>query len=287
MRFPVLLCLLVCSPLAQGQESVSAPSPDPMSGANPSPATNSAAPQVAPKKSEIPQAATPTQPTTDQTQGPLPSALSTNSPTPIEEKKNDPMGGSTPPTPQDPMPGSAAPHGQVTPAVAKTPPKPPLTPELANLNLPQDVTVENQDPDQVIFLPAGTYRQILQLPIDSPLMQKTQATRTRQGPEIKVEEVSTNLASPNLKPIWIRYEGLEKIKIGPDERRGGIDLPVRGPADLKPRLWYAKSETADTWSSLFYFVFGGAGYSVANLAGWSAGNTREIPVDFAYRLIRK
>jgi len=99
--------------------------------------------------------------------------------------------------------------------------------------------------------------------------------------------VSTNLAPPNLKPIWVRYEGLEKIKIGPDERRGGIDLPVRGPADLKPRLWYAKSETADTWSSLFYFVFGGAGYSVANLAGWSAGNTREIPMDFAYRLIRK
>jgi hypothetical protein len=258
-----------------------------MSGANPSPATNSAVPQEAPKKSEIPQAATPTKSTTEKTQDPMANTSTTNSPAPVEEKKNDPMGGSTPPTPQDPMSGSAAPHSQATPAVAKTPPKPPLTPELANLNLPQDVTVENQDPDQVIFLPAGTYRQILQLPIDSPLMQKTQATRTRQGPEIKVEEVSTNLAPPNLKPIWIRYEGLEKIKIGPDERRGGIDLPVRGPADLKPRLWYAKSETADTWSSLFYFVFGGAGYSVANLAGWSAGNTREIPVDFGYRLIRK
>jgi hypothetical protein len=36
-----------------------------MSGANPSPATNSAAPQVAPKKSEIPQAATPTQTKTE------------------------------------------------------------------------------------------------------------------------------------------------------------------------------------------------------------------------------
>jgi len=287
MRFPVVLCLLVCSPIAQGQESVLAPSPDPMSGANPSPATNSAARQETPKKSEIPQAATPTQPTTDKTQGPLPTASSTNSPTPIEEKKNDLMGGPTPDAPQDPMSGSAASEGQPTPPVAKAPPKPPLTPELANLNLPEDVTVENPDPDQVIFLPAGTYRQILQFPIDSPLMQKTQATRNRHGPEIKVEEISTNLAPPNLKPIWVRYEGLEKIKIGPDERRGGIDLPVRGPADLKPRLWYAKSETADTWSSLFYFVFGGAGYSEANLAGWSAGNTREIPVVFAYRLIRK
>jgi hypothetical protein len=213
-------------------------------------------------------------------------APTTNSPTPVDEKKNDPVDETTPAMPQDRMSGSAASQGQ-PPPVAKAPPKPPLTPELANLNLPEDVTVENPDPDQVIFLPAGTYRQILQLPIDSPLMQKTQATRTRHGPEIKVEQVSTNLAPPNLKPIWVRYEGLEKIKIGPDERRGGIDLPVRGPADLKPRLWYAKSETADTWSSLFYFVFGGAGYSVANLAGWSAGNTREIPADFNYRLIRK
>jgi len=287
MRFPVLLCLLACSPLAQGQESVSSPAPDPMSGANPSPATNSVVPQEAPKKSEAPQPAPPTQLTSEKIQDPMAGAPTTNSPTHSEEKKNDPMGGASPATPQDPLSGSEASEGQPTPPVPKAPPKPPLTPELANLNLPEDVTVENPDPDQVIFLPAGTYRQILQLPIDSPLMQKTQATRSRHGPEIKVEEVSTNLAPPNLKPIWVRYEGLEKIKIGPDERRGGIDLPVRGPADLKPRLWYAKSETADTWSSLFYFVFGGAGYSVANLAGWSAGNTREIPVDFGYRLVRK
>jgi len=26
---------------------------------------------------------------------------------------------------------------------------------------------------------------------------------------------------------------------------------------------------------------------VANMAGWSAGNTREIPGDFEYRLIRR
>ena len=287
MRFPVLLCLLAWSPLAQGQESVPAPTSDPMAGVNPSPATNSTIPQQAAKKSEAPQSTSPTQPTTEKTQDPMAGASTTNSPTPTEEKKNEPIDGATPAAPQDPMSGSAASHDQATPSVPKAPPKPPLTPELANLNLPEDVTVENPDPDQVIFLPAGTYRQILQLPIDSPLMQTTQATRNRHGPEIKVEEVSTNLAPPNLKPIWVRYEGLEKIKIGLDERRGGIDLPVRGPADLKPRLWYAKSETADTWSSLFYFVFGGAGYSVANLAGWSAGNTREIPGDFAYRLIRK
>jgi hypothetical protein len=138
-----------------------------------------------------------------------------------------------------------------------------------------------------MFLPAGTYRQILQFPIDSPLMQKTQLTRERHGPEIKVEEL-VQRPSPNAtKPLWIRYEGLEKIKVGPDERRGGIDLPVNSHEELKPRLWYAKSEDADSWSSLFYFVFGGAGYTVANMAGWSVGNTREIPVKFEYRLIRK
>lgn len=286
MKFPALLCLLACSPLAQGQESVPAPAPDPMSGANPPPATSSVVPQEAPKKPEAPQAAPPTQPPSEKIQDPMAGAPTTGAPTPAEDKKNDPMAGASPATPQDPMSGSESAEG-LTPPVAKAPPKPPLTPELANLNLPEDVTIENPDPDRVIFLPAGTYRQILQLPIDSPLMQKTQATRNRHGPEIKIEEVSTNLTPPTLKPLWIRYEGLEKIKIGPDERRGGIDLPVRGPADLKPRLWYAKSETADTWSSLFYFVFGGAGYSVANLAGWSAGNTREIPIDFNYRLIRK
>ena len=87
--------------------------------------------------------------------------------------------------------------------------------------------------------------------------------------------------------MWIRYESLEKIKIGDEERRGGIDLPANGPPELKPRLWYAKSEDADIWSSLFYFVFGGVGYGAANLAGWSAGNTRELPDNFEYRLIRK
>jgi hypothetical protein len=168
-----------------------------------------------------------------------------------------------------------------------TPLKAPLTPEIANLNLPSEVEIPNEDPDKVLFLPAGTYRQILQIPIDSPNMQSVNQTRLQRGQEIKVDSVMPQSSQPNTKPLWIRYESLEKIKIGADERRGGIDLPVHGPTNLKPRLWYAKSETADTWSSLFYFVFGGAGYTVANLAGWSAGNVRDIPVEFQYRLIRK
>ena len=216
----------------------------------------------------------------------------------------DPMGGSTgsattPPSTesktepappiQDPMAGSIQKPASPVPAKTQnaTPPKAPLTPEIANLNLPSEVEIPNEDPDKVLFLPAGTYRQILQIPIDSPTMQSANQTRLQRGPEIKVEPVEPKSPPPNTKPLWIRYESLEKIKIGADERRGGIDLPVHGPADLKPRLWYAKSESADTWSSLFYFVFGGAGYSVANLAGWSAGNVREIPVAFQYRLIRK
>jgi hypothetical protein len=111
--------------------------------------------------------------------------------------------------------------------------------------------------------------------------------RVQRGQEVKATPVLPPKPAPNTKPLWIRYESLEKIKIGDEERRGGIDLPVNSPTDLKPRLWYAKSETADIWSSMFYFVFGGAGYTVANLAGWSAGNVREIPVDFSYRLVRK
>ena len=165
--------------------------------------------------------------------------------------------------------------------------KSPITPENANLNLPQDVEILDPDSGQIFFLPAGTYRQILQLPIDSPATQEAEATRVHQGPPPTSGQKPSRYAEPILKPVWVRYESLEKIKIGPDLRRGGIDLPANGPTDLKPRLWYAKSETADVASSVFYFVFGGAGYTLANLAGWSAGNTRDIPVEFPYRLIRK
>ena len=165
--------------------------------------------------------------------------------------------------------------------------KSPITPENANLNLPKDVEILDPDSGQTFFLPAGTYRQILQLPIDSPSTQEAEATRVHQGPPPSSGQKPSRYAEPILKPVWVRYESLEKIKIGPDPRRGGIDLPANGPADLKPRLWYAKSETADVASSVFYFVFGGAGYTLANLAGWSAGNTRDIPAEFTYRLIRK
>jgi hypothetical protein len=167
------------------------------------------------------------------------------------------------------------------------PPLKPLTPEIANLNLPSEVDVPNKDPDKILYLPAGTYRQILQIPIDSPTMQSANQMRIQRSQEVKTTPVLPPKPAPNTKPLWIRYESLEKIKIGGEERRGGIDLPVNGPVDLKPRLWYAKSETADVASSAFYFVFGGAGYTLANLAGWSAGNTRDIPVEFPYRLIRK
>ena len=233
--------------------------------------------------------------------------VATKSPTSAKEIPTvDPLGGATVPasdaptnqaqeivvessTPSDPMVGTVKESASKPSTVKKpiTPPKPPLTPEIANLNLPSEVEVPNEDPDKVLYLPAGTYRQILQIPIDSPTMQSANQIRIQRSQEVKVATVLPPKPAPNTKPLWIRYESLEKIKIGGEERRGGIDLPVNGPTDLKPRLWYAKSETADTWSSLFYFVFGGAGYSVANLAGWSAGNVREIPVDFPYRLVRK
>ena len=205
----------------------------------------------------------------------------------------EPMGGTTTPTsktttPSDPM-GGAVKESASKPSAGKKalPPLKPLTPEIANLNLPSEVEVPNEDPNKVLYLPAGTYRQILQIPIDSPTMQSANQMRIQRSQEVKADPVLPPKPAPNTKPLWIRYESLEKIKIGGEERRGGIDLPVNGPTDLKPRLWYAKSETADVASSVFYFVFGGAGYTLANLAGWSAGNTRDIPVEFSYRLIRK
>jgi hypothetical protein len=165
--------------------------------------------------------------------------------------------------------------------------KPPISPENANLNLPADLEITTTDTGEKIILPAGTYRQILQLPIDSPLMRTTDQVRRDQARPVEVKKETSRYAEPEKKSVWVRYESLEKIKIGEAERRGGLDIPAHGPTGLGPRLWYAKSETADTASSVFYFIFGGLGYGVANLAGWSGGNTREIPGDFEYRLIRR
>lgn len=165
--------------------------------------------------------------------------------------------------------------------------KPPISPENANLNLPADLEITAKDTGEKIFLPAGTYRQILQLPIDSPLMETTQQTRRDQAQPAQFQKPASRYAEPNRKPVWVRYESLEKIKIGEAERRGGLDIASHGPSGLGPRVWYAKSETADAASSVFYFIFGGLGYSTANILGWSAGNTRQIPSDFEYRLIRK
>jgi hypothetical protein len=198
---------------------------------------------------------------------------------------SDPLGGNSkqeaaPAALTDPAPQTQQPE---TPEEKK----PPLTPENSNLNLPEDLELETLDTKEKVFLPAGTYRQILQIPLDSPTMQSAQKTRSERRPVVKQEKPAGMEAGEAAQPLWIRFESLEKIKINGEERRGGIDVPIRGPKDVTLRLWYAKSETADTASSVFYFLFGGLGYSTANLLGWSAGNTRQIPSDFEYRLIRK
>jgi hypothetical protein len=269
MKHRVFLVLALTSMTALARDPVESVESDPMGGGNPavneSPSSTSAKEIPAPD----PMSGVPT-PTSETT---------TN-------KTQDTAAESS--IPSDPM-GGAVKESASKPSAEKKalPPLKPLTPEIANLNLPSEVEVPNEDPDKVLYLPAGTYRQILQIPIDSPTMQSANQMRIQRSQEVKVTPVLPPKPTPSTKPLWIRYESLEKIKIGGEERRGGIDLPVNGPTDLKPRVWYAKSETADVASSVFYFVFGGAGYTLANLAGWSAGNTRDIPEEFPYRLIRK
>ena len=263
MIFRFLIMLFLASPLVLARDGVEA---DPMGGSQSAPTNLPVANPAAESSPDDPMGGA----------------------APVENKEAvaDETSEASPSAPvKDPMAGAAAKTSGTSQKQAA--PKPPLTPEIANLNLPLEVEIPNEDPDKALYLPAGTYRQILQIPIDSPTMESANQSRLQRRPEVKVPPVLPVTPTPNTKPLWIRYESLEKIKIGKDERRGGIDLPVHGPADLKPRLWYAKSETADAWSSLFYFVFGGAGYSVANLAGWSAGNVREIPIELQYRLIRK
>jgi hypothetical protein len=269
MKHRIFLILALTSMTALARDPVESVEPDPMGGGNPvadESHTSTSAKEI-PAPDPMGGTTTPTSETT------------TN-------KAQETVAEST--TPSDPMGGAVKESASQPSAEKKTlPPLKPLTPEIANLNLPSEVEVPNEDPDKVLYLPAGTYRQILQIPIDSPTMQSANQMRMQRSQEVKATPVLPPKLTPNTKPLWIRYESLEKIKIGGQERRGGIDLPVNGPTDLKPRLWYAKSETADVASSVFYFVFGGAGYTLANLAGWSAGNTRDIPVDFPYRLTRK
>ena len=162
-----------------------------------------------------------------------------------------------------------------------------ITPEMANLNIPTDTVLIAKDTGEKIVLPAGTYRQIMILPIDSPLLEENTRNREEKYPAREEGEPKSRYASPPTDPIWVRYESLEKITIADQARRGGLDIPSHGPANLGPRVWYAKSDTADIASSAFYFVFGGLGYGIANLAGWSTGNVREITNDFEYRLIRR
>ena len=198
---------------------------------------------------------------------------------------SDPLGGAS--KQEAPPSALTGPATQTQEPESEEEKKPPLTPENSNLNLPEDLELETLDTKEKVFLPAGTYRQILRIPLDSPTMQSAQKTRSERRPLVKQEKPAGMEAGEAAQPLWIRYESLEKIKINEEERRGGIDLPVHGPKDVTLRLWYAKSETADTASSVFYFIFGGLGYSTANILGWSAGNTRQIPSDFEYRLIRK
>lgn len=269
MKHRIFLVLALTSMTALARDPVESVESDPMGGGNP---VENKTPTSTPAK-EVPAA------------DPMGGATTPTSETTTNKTQETVA---EPTTPSDPM-GGAVKESASKPSAGKKalPPLKPLTPEIANLNLPSEVEVPNEDPDKILYLPAGTYRQILQIPIDSPTMQSANQIRVQRSQEVKADPVLPPKPAPNTKPLWIRYESLEKIKIGGEERRGGIDLPVNGPTDLKPRLWYAKSETADVASSVFYFVFGGAGYTLANLAGWSAGNTRDIPVEFPYRLIRK
>ena len=257
MKHRVFLILALTSMTALARDPVESVEPDPMGGETP--VENKSPTSTSAKEVPAPELMGGTTPSTSKT-----------------TTSSDPMGGAVKESASKPSAGKKA-----------LPPLKPLTPEIANLNLPSEVEVPNEDPDKVLYLPAGTYRQILQIPIDSPTMQSANQMRIQRSQEVKAVPILPPKPAPNTKPLWVRYESLEKIKIGGEERRGGIDLPVNGPTDLKPRVWYAKSETADVASSVFYFVFGGAGYTLANLAGWSAGNTRDIPMEFPYRLIRK
>ena len=139
---------------------------------------------------------------------------------PVESVESDPMGGGTPvtnnsptststkeiPAP-DPMGGATTPTSETTtnqaqetvaesstpsdPLAGKktVPPLKPLTPEIANLNLPSEVEVPNEDPNKVLYLPAGTYRQILQIPIDSPTMESANQMRIQRSQEVKIAPV--------------------------------------------------------------------------------------------------
>lgn len=105
--------------------------------------------------------------------------------------------------------------------------KPTITPEDSNLNLPSDLEITTTDTGEKILLPAGTYRQILQLPIDSPLLQITDQTRRDQSPPVQRKNKIPVTRNRSVNRFGSGTNRWRKSKLArPNDAEGSISPPT-------------------------------------------------------------
>ena len=166
------------------------------------------------------------------------------------------------------QPKNPARHAVPTPT--PTPPKPtpilpptsetkidplldPTRPKNCQLTIEAAQSITNQN--TTITLPPGTYSQI-------SVMEGPEGRKAIEGTELKNQAVGLG---------YIRYFSDAKLKIGGQDRQGGIDVGIRATDNLPLRIWYKKMVEPDNWTKAFTFILPPVGL-IAGAGAWSSGN---------------
>ena len=124
-----------------------------------------------------------------------------------------------------------------------------------NCQLTIDGAQSTTSDNTTITLPPGTYRQISIV----------------EGPEGRKAIEGTQLKNQAIGLGYIRYFSDAKLKIGGQDRQGGIDVGIRATDNLPLRIWYKKMVEPDDWTKAFTFIFPPVGL-IAGAGAWSSGN---------------
>jgi hypothetical protein len=124
-----------------------------------------------------------------------------------------------------------------------------------NCQLTIDAAQSITNDNTTITLPPGTYSQI-------SVMEGPEGRKAIEGTELKNQAVGLG---------YIRYFSDAKLKIGGQDRQGGIDVGIRATDNLPLRIWYKKMVEPDDWTKAFTFIFPPVGL-IAGAGAWSSGN---------------
>jgi len=124
-----------------------------------------------------------------------------------------------------------------------------------NCQLTIDAAQSIASGNTTITLPPGTYSQISII----------------EGPEGRKAIEGTTLKNQAIGLGYIRYFSDAKLKIGGQDRQGGIDVGIRATDNLPLRIWYKKMVEPDNWTKAFTFILPPVGL-IAGAGAWSSGN---------------